>query len=151
MKQEWAGYAPVVLRVVLAVTFLVHGLPKFTSAGHQMFQGMLTTIGVPAPEALSWVGGVIEVGGALLLLAGAFTTVASAFLALHMLVALVKVHLPNGYSFFHVTGMTESGPTFGVPGVEVPLWLIAMLVALMLGGAGKLSVDQKRAAKGAAP
>ena len=35
MKKEWAGYAPVVLRVMLAIGFLVHGLPKFGSAGHQ--------------------------------------------------------------------------------------------------------------------
>ncbi|PYO70417.1 MAG: DoxX family protein [Gemmatimonadetes bacterium] len=147
MRKEWAGYAPVVLRVMLAIGFLYHGLPKFGGAGHQQFQGNLQAMGFPAPALLSWVGAVVEVGGALALLAGAFTTIASLLLLLEMLVAIIKVHGPNGFSFMHITGMTPQGPQFGMPGYEVNLLYMAMLLALALGGAGKWSVDERRASR----
>ncbi len=38
--------------------------------------------------------------------------------------------------------MTESGPTFGMPGFEVNLLYIAGFLALALGGAGAFSVDR---------
>jgi len=44
----------------------------------------------------------------------------------------------------HMTGMTETGPTFGMPGYEVPLLYIAGLLVLVFGGAGALSVDRRR-------
>ncbi len=148
MKKEWAGYAPVVLRVMLAIGFLVHGLPKFGGAGHQQFQGGLQAMGFPLPGLLSWVGAIVEVGGALLLLAGAFTTIAGLVLIVHMLIAMFKVHFAQGFSFMHVTGMTEQGMQFGMPGYEVNLLYITMLLAVVLGGAGKWSVDEKRTSRG---
>ena len=151
MKKEWAGYAPVVLRVMLAIGFLYHGLPKLGGTGHQQFQGMLGMMGIPAPGLMSWVATIVEVGGALALLAGAYTTIAGLLLLLEMLVAIIKVHGPNGFSFMHITGMTEQGPQFGMPGYEVNLLYIAMLLALVLGGAGKWSVDEKRAARSGFP
>jgi len=147
MKKEWAGVAPVVLRVMLAVGFLYHGLPKFGGAGHEQFQGNLVAMGFPAPGLLSWVGAFAEVGGALLLLAGAFTTITGLFLAVYMLIAMFKVHFAQGFNFMHVTGMTPQGMQFGMPGYEVNLLYIAMLLALALGGAGKWSVDERRASR----
>ncbi len=147
MKKEWAGYAPVVLRVMLAIGYLYHGLPKFGGAGHQQFLGGLQAMGFPAPGLLSWVGAIIEVGGGLLLLAGAFTTIVGLVLVLHMLIAMFKVHFAQGFNFIHVTGMTPQGMQFGMPGYEVNLLYIAMLLALVLGGAGKWSVDERRASR----
>jgi len=147
MRKEWAGVAPVVLRVMLAVGFLYHGLPKFGGAGHEQFQGGLQAMGFPAPGLLSWVGAIAEVGGALLLLAGAFTTITGLFLAVYMLIAMFKVHFGQGFNFMHVTGMTPQGPQFGMPGYEVNLLYIAMLLALALGGAGSWSVDERRASR----
>ena len=146
MKKEWARYAPVVLRVMLAIGFLYHGLPKLGGAGHGQFQGMLGMIGVPAPGLMSWLVAIVEVAGALALLAGAYTTIVSLLLLVEMLVAIIKVHGANGFSFMHIKGMTEQGPQFGMPGYEVNLLYIAMLLALVLGGAGKWSVDERRAA-----
>jgi putative oxidoreductase len=147
MKKEWAGYAPVVLRVMLAIGFLYHGLPKFGGAGHQQFEGGLAAMGFPAPALLSWVATIVEVGGGLLLIAGAFTTVVGLVLILHMLIAMFKVHFAQGFNFMHVTGMTPQGMQFGMPGYEVNLLYIAMLLALVLSGAGKWSVDERRASR----
>jgi putative oxidoreductase len=43
----------------------------------------------------------------------------------------------------NVTGMTDAGPEFGMPGYEVNLLYIAALAALLLGGAGAASLDDR--------
>ncbi|MGH7699777.1 MAG: DoxX family protein [Gemmatimonadales bacterium] len=146
MKKDWSAYGPLALRLVIGIGFLYHGVPKlFTGQGHQMFQGMLESIGIPAPGLMSWVVAIVEVGGGLALLAGAFTAIAGSLLIVNMLVAMFMVHWPNGFSFINITGMTDAGPTFGMPGIEVNLLYIGGLLALVLGGPGPLSVDARRA------
>ncbi|MGD2135713.1 MAG: DoxX family protein [Gemmatimonadales bacterium] len=76
------------------------------------------------------------------LIAGAFVTAASLLLMVNMLTAMLTVHLPSGFNFMNITGMTDQGPQFGMPGYEVNLLYIAGLTALVLGGAGALSVDR---------
>ncbi len=140
-------WAPLPLRLILGFGFLYHGLPKlFTSQGHQGFAANLQGMGFPMPEVSAWVAGLVEVVGGLALLAGAFVVISSVVLVLHQLVALFKVHLAAGFNFIHITGMTPSGPQFGLPGYEVNLLYLAALVSLILGGAGAWSVDGRRAA-----
>jgi putative oxidoreductase len=144
MKRDWSGYAPLVLRLMLGFGFLYHGVPKL-SWGHAGFVIMLDSIGIPAPSLMAWVVGVLEVVGGLALWAGAFTTIASALLILELVVALVKVHLANGFNFVNL--IDPSGPQFGMPGYEPVLLYMSGLLALILGGAGKYSVEGMRAAK----
>lgn len=134
-------WSPAPLRAVLGFGFVYHGVPKlFSEAGHEMFVGMLTGIGVPAPELTAWFVGTVEVLGGLALIAGVFTTAAAAVLIVNMLVALFTVHLPNGFSFMNITGMTEAGPQFGMPGYEIPLLYIAGLASILVSGAGAGSI-----------
>ncbi len=136
-------WAPLSLRLILGFGFLYHGFPKiFSTEGHQAFAGMLQMIGVPLAGLMAWIVGFVELIGALALISGAFVVIAGVLLGMNMLVAMLTVHLPQGFNFMHITGMTEAGPTFGMPGYEVNLLYIAGLVALILGGAGNLSVDQ---------
>jgi putative oxidoreductase len=145
MRRAWSQWAPLPLRLVLGFAFMYHGWPKlFTAAGHAGFAGNLAGMGIPAPVVASWALAVLEVFGGLALLVGAFTTVVTALLVIHQLVALFLVHWSSGYSFIHVTGMTATGPQFGLPGYEVNLLFIAGLLALMLGGPGVPSVDAAR-------
>jgi len=146
MQTPRASWAPVPLRLMLAAGFLYHGLPKLTAAGHAGVVGMLTGIGVPLPELAAWGVGLVEVFGALAILLGVFVTPAAALLIVNMAVAAVTVHLPHGFNFMNVTGMTEQGPVFGVPGVEVNLLYIAALAALLLAGPGPLAVGGDRRA-----
>lgn len=148
METNWTALAPLPLRLMLGFGFLYHGFPKiFSTAGHQQFVGMLQGMNVPAPGPMAWVVGAVEVFGGLALWLGAFVTIASVLLLINMLVAMVTVHLPQGFSFIHITGMTDTGPTFGMPGFEVNLLYIAGLLALLIGGAGMCSVDRVLAAK----
>ncbi|MGH7663326.1 MAG: DoxX family protein [Gemmatimonadaceae bacterium] len=145
MQKTWVSLAPIPLRIMMAIGFLYHGLPKLLDAGErQGFTGMLQGIGVPMPGIMAWVVAIVEVFGAIALLIGAFVLVAAALLTIHMLVALFTVHIGAGFSFMNITGMNETGMTFGMPGYEVNLLYIAALVSLMLSGAGAYSVDGRR-------
>lgn len=152
MKQAWSGYGPLVLRLVVGIGFVYHGFPKmFSGAEHAGFVGMLTGMGIPAPGIMAWVVAILEVFGGLALIAGVFTTIVGSLLVVEMLVAIFKAHWAAGFSFVNITGMTDQGPTFGLPGYEVPLLYAAALVALILGGPGAFSVEGMRAPKMAGP
>jgi len=146
MRRTWSEWAPVPIRLVFGFGFAYHGFPKLFSAEQRAgFVGMLEGIGVPAPGLVAWFVGGLEFVGGLLLIAGAFVVVVAALGVIEMAVAAVAVHLPNGFNFINITGMTDAGPEFGMPGYEVNLLYIAGFLALMLGGAGAASVDRMRA------
>ena len=76
-----------VLRIVVALLFLEHGLQKyfgFPSAG-------------PAMTPLLYVQGAIEVVGGILLLVGAYTRVVAFILAGDMAVAYFMAHFPRSF------------------------------------------------------
>lgn len=136
------------IRLIFGFSFIFYGFPKlFDAQTHSFITGMLTQIGVPAPDLMTYVVGTVELLGGLALIAGAFVPYASVALIPVMLVALFKVHLAQGYSFMHIIGMTEGGPQFGVPGYEVNLVYIAGLLTLTFIGAGRYSIDELIASK----
>lgn len=145
MEGKLERWWPLPLRILLGIGFMVHGAPKlFSGAGHAGFMGMLQQIGIPLPGLMAWVVGLVEFFGGIALVIGLFTAEAAVLLAIEMLVAMFKVHLAAGFSFINVTGTTPEGaPQFGMPGAEVNLLYLAALVALFIGGAGPLSVDER--------
>ena len=58
-----------------------------------------------------------------------------------LLVAILTVHLPNGFSSIKLLSYDETGAHFGQPGYETDLLYIAALLALCIGGAGPMSLD----------
>jgi putative oxidoreductase len=142
MEDKLQRYWPLPLRILLGIGFLVHGLPKL-GAGHASFAGMLQGMGLPGPGALAWLIGILEVLGGIALIVGFATSIFAGLLAIEMLVAAFAVHLPAGFNFMNIRGMTEQGPQFGMPGMEVPLLYFAALVALLLGGPGPFSIDER--------
>lgn len=129
------------LRLIVGVGFIAHGWAKL-SRGPDGFAKLLDQIGVPFPQFSAWVGTLLELVGGLAILVGAFVVVVSVPLIVMMLVAMFAVHMRHGFSSVNTIGLTPDGPLFGPPGYEVNLLYIACLVALMLGGAGALSVDR---------
>jgi putative oxidoreductase len=59
-----------------------------------------------------------------------------------LLVAIITVHLPNGFSSIKLLAVDSAGAHFGQPGYETDLLYLAGLVAIVLGGAGPWSIDQ---------
>lgn len=144
MEHGVARHWAVPLRIILGFSFMISGAPKlFSGAGHQQIQGMIAQLGVPAAPLMAWVVGVVEFFGGVCLVVGMLTWVASALLTIEMIVAMMLVHLPQGFSAIHITGMSERGPVFGLPGYQLSLLFIAGLLALFLGGPGPLSVDAR--------
>lgn len=137
----WRQWAPLPLRLVIGYGFMAHGWAKL-SRGPAGFAKLLEQIGAPLPEATAWVSTIIEVFGGLAVLAGAFVAAVSIPLIVLMLVAMFTVHLRYGFSAINTIGLTADGPQFGPPGYEVNLLYIAGLLALILGGAGPLSIDR---------
>lgn len=130
------------LRLMLGIAFMIHGYPKVFDAGfHAGFVKQLASMNVPAPEAMAWTAGIAEFFGGILLIVGALTWLVSLILIVDMLVAMFKVHWPSGFMFVNITGQGENGPIFGLPGYEVNLLFMAMLLSLVISGAGAASID----------
>ena len=134
---------PIPIRMILGVGFMVHGWAKW-SRGPAAFAELLKQAHVPLPLANAWLVTLLEIFGGLALLMGAFVTIASVPLILSMLGAMFTVNIKYGFSAVNTIGLTPDGPQFGPPGYEINLLYIAGLVALILGGAGPLSIDALR-------
>jgi putative oxidoreductase len=137
----WSQCVPLPLRLIIGFGFMAHGWAKL-SRGPSDFANLLTQIGAPLPEATAWVSTFVELLGGLAVFVGAFVEVVSVPLIVMMLVAMLTVHLKYGFSAINTIGLTADGPQFGPPGYEINLLYIAGLLALMLGGAGPLSIDR---------
>ena len=135
----WRQWAPLPLRLVIGYGFIAHGWAKL-SRGPSGFAQLLAQIGAPLPELTAWVSTLLEIIGGLAILVGALVAVVSVPLIVMMLVAMFTVHLRYGFSAINTIGLTADGPQFGPPGYEVNLLYIAGLLALILGGAGRLSI-----------
>jgi len=142
-SEQWRRWIPVPLRIILGVGFMVHGWAKL-SRGPAAFAELLKQAHVPLSLANAWLVTLLEIFGGLALLLGAFVAIVSVPLILSMLGAMFTVNIKYGFSAVNTIGLTAEGPKFGPPGYEINLLYIAGLVALILGGAGPLSIDALR-------
>lgn len=133
-------WAPVPVRLVVGYGFMAHGYAKLVR-GPDVFAATLQGLAVPAPHLMAWLTILVELLGGLAVLFGAFVAFASVPMAVVLIVAIVTVHLPYGFSSIKLTAVTAEGPTFGPPGYEVGLLYLACLATLVLGGPGPLAVD----------
>jgi putative oxidoreductase len=144
--ERWQRYVAIPIRMILGVGFMVHGWAKW-SRGPAAFAELLKQAHVPFPFANAWLVTLLEVFGGLALLLGAFVTLVSVPLILSMLGAMFTVNINYGFSAVNTIGLTPEGPQFGPPGYEINLLYIAGLVALIIGGAGALSIDALRSGR----
>ena len=121
------------LRLGAGVIFAAHGAQKlsgwFGGYGLEGTAGWMASIGLEPGLVMATLAGAAEFFGGLLLIIGLLVRPAALVLAATMVVAIVTVHLENG--FF----LTNNGYEFG-------LALLAVSVGLFFRGAGSLSVDQ---------
>jgi putative oxidoreductase len=129
-----AGYGLTILRIIAGVTFVAHGSQKlfgwFGGYGLEGVGQWMESIGLTPGYLMALMAGSAEFFGGLALILGLLARPAAAVLALTMLVAIASVHLANG--FF----MSNNG-------YEFALALLAMTLAVLSEGAGKLSLDQR--------
>ena len=135
-----ARWAPIPLRLIVGYGFMAHGFAKL-SKGPDAFAAILTALDVPMPHLMAWLTIAVELLGGVAVMLGAFVSVASIPMAAVLLVAMLTVHLPYGFSSIKLLGVTPNGAQFGPPGYETDVLYIAALLALVLGGPGPLAVD----------
>lgn len=129
-----ARWSPVLVRLALGIPMLIAGVGKVFAIGPKPmgisgFAGFLASLGVPLPTIAAWGIGLVELVGGILLLVGLFVRIASAVIAIDMLVATVLYHLPNGYPA-------------SSDGIELTFTLSLIALALVLSGPGALSIER---------
>ncbi|HTN13153.1 MAG TPA: DoxX family protein [Acetobacteraceae bacterium] len=136
-----AGWAPLALRIPIGIIFVAHGAQKlFGAFGGYGLDGtgqFMASLGLTPGYLMALLAGSAEFFGGLALLFGVLVRPAAAALAFAMLVAIFSVHI--GHGLF----MDKNG-------YEYALALLAVSVALLVSGAGRLSVDSALAERAAA-
>jgi len=132
------GIAPLIARVTLGLVMFPHGAQKalgwFGGYGFSGTMGFFTQqMHIPAP--LAFLAIAAEFAGAIGLILGAFSRVAAFGIATNMVVAILTVHLANGF-FMNWFGAQKG------EGFEYHLLAIGLALIVMIYGAGKASIDR---------
>ncbi|MGG3561606.1 DoxX family protein [Neobacillus rhizosphaerae] len=117
-----------ILRVVLGISFFIHGLTKF-QGGIENIVGWFDSIGLPG--GLAYVVAVIELVGGLALVIGLGSRVVSILLSLVMIGAMIKVKLAVGF--------LGNGQ---MAGYELDLAFLAMAVVIAVNDSKLFALDQ---------
>lgn len=125
-----------ILRVVLGVVYITHGLPKLMG-GAEATTGLLARLGFPIPLAFAWVVTLLETFGGLALIVGFLVRPVAALFVIEMLLGIILLHARAGWYVI--------GP--GTGGAEFNVVLVAALLSLLLAGPGLASVDGRRRAE----
>src|SRR6516162_11723308 len=133
-------WAPIPSGLIVGYCFMEHGFAKLFR-GPEAFAAILHTMGVPAPHLMAWLTILTELIGGLAVLLGAFVPLVSVPMAAVLLVAMLTVHLPYGFSSIKLLSVTAGQAQFGPPGYEIDLLYLACLAALVFGGSGPMAID----------
>jgi len=137
--EAYADVGTLCLRIAIGVIFLAHGSQKlfgwFGGPGLAAMGDAFSQMGFQPGLFWAAVAGASEFFGGLTVLLGFATHVGAFLIGMVMLVAMLKVHLPNG---FFLNFMCTPGVGHGI---EYNVALLGGCVALLLGGPGKYSVE----------
>ena len=113
-------------RLAVAYGFYEPAMMKWADIG--AIAEWFGSMGMPFPTLNAYMAATTEITGVVLLTLGLFTRLISIPLIVVMIVAIVTVHLPHGFSA-------------GDNGFEIPLYYMLFLALFASLGAGKLSLD----------
>ncbi len=125
--------AVLILRLFLGFVFVMHGSQKllgaFGGSGVPGFAGQLAKYGIEPHLLWAWVVAITEFVGGICIFFGFLTRFWAAGLVIDMTVAVVKVHLVNGFFWSN-------------RGFEFVLTLGVIALVLLMTGPGSLSMDR---------
>ncbi|HVH95757.1 MAG TPA: DoxX family protein [Bacillus sp. (in: firmicutes)] len=121
-----------IIRVVIGVIFMGHGAQKlfgwFGGYGIKGTGGWFESIGIKPGATMALLAGLTELIGGILFTLGLLTPLAGIMIAGTMVMAIAKVHAPNGL------WSTENG-------YEYNLTVIAVVIGVALIGPGQYALD----------
>lgn len=120
------SFALLLARLVLAYGFYHPAMNKW--ADINSVAEWFSSLGIPLPLLNAYMAATTEITGVILLTLGFMTRAISIPLIVVMIVAIVTVHIPNGFSA-------------GDNGFEIPLYYMLFLLLFLSHGAGKFSLD----------
>lgn len=126
LLQKGSDIQLLIIRLILAYGFLNPALMKLKDING--IGDWFGSIGIPVPHLNAYLATFTEAGGVILLALGLSTRLFSIPLIITMIVAILSVHLSNGF---------EAGNN----GFEIPLYYIIMLLTLIVFGPGRFSLD----------
>jgi putative oxidoreductase len=137
------SFAPLLARLTLGLVMFPHGAQKMLGwFGGQGFSGTMNAftqhMHIPAP--LAFLAIMAEFAGSIGLIVGCLSRVAAFGIATNMVVAILTVHLPNGF-FMNWFGNQKG------EGYEYHLLAIGLALIVIIHGAGKASLDAVFASK----
>lgn len=127
-----ASIGLLLIRLVFGLTFAGHGAQKlfgwFGGHGLKGTAGWMESIGLKPGKAMAIAAGVSELVGGILFAVGLWTPFAALLMVVSMIVAIAKVHGPNGY------WATQNG-------YEYNLAIIVVAIGVALIGPGQYALD----------
>lgn len=128
-----AGYGLTIVRILVGIIFIAHGSQKlFGAFGGYGLEGTgqyMSSLGLNPGYLMALLSGSAEFFGGLGLVIGLLARPAAVVLALTLVVAIFSVHISHGLF------MANNG-------YEFALALLGGVVAVLIEGAGKVSVDR---------
>lgn len=121
------SFSLLIARLVVAYGFYEPAIMKWADIGS--VANWFESLGIPFPLLNAYMAASTEIVGVVLLTLGLMTRAISIPLIIVMIVAIVTVHLPNGFSA-------------GDNGFEIPLYYMLFLLIFLAHGAGKFSIDR---------
>lgn len=128
--EQLEPYAPTLLRIMVGLVFFMHGWQKIQNPDG--FIGFVGSLGFPAPAVFGWLVILLEFAGGLLLILGLGVRLVSLAYIVEMAITTIMVKSRVGLI----------APQGGGAGAELDLLLLAASGALLILGAGWLSVDE---------
>ena len=114
------------VRLVLAYGFYNPAIMKWQNI--ESIKEWFGQLGIPFPGLNAYLSASTEMAGVILLTLGLANRIISIPLIFVMIVAIVTVHIGNGF---------EAGNN----GFEIPVYYILLLLVILIDGAGKYSLD----------
>ncbi|WEZ07059.1 DoxX family protein [Priestia flexa] len=120
------------IRLVIGLSFMAHGAQKlfgwFGGHGLKGTGGWFESIGMKPGVRMALIAGLSELVGGALFAVGFLTPLAALMIAGTMLIAIIKVHGPNGY------WATQNG-------YEYNLTLLVVAISIAIIGPGYYAID----------
>jgi len=138
MSKHGSDIAALTLRLAAGLIFLPHGWSKVAGQGGAAAFAADIAANYHLPSFLGYIAAYSELAGGILLILGFLTRLDALLLAATMFVAAFVVQLPDA--------LYEVPPGaiklfVALRGIELPLAMFAICVALLLTGGGRFSLD----------